>query len=610
MGVNADLKQARAKMKAGEHAQALKMIQTILDSGSSDIQDPQTMYTVLVTAGVAGLAAEDLTASERSFRKAAGSLPDAPQAWKGLIDCLERAENFEALPEALMRAAEIAESKKNYSRARTLRLRLGEVLEKLGKPDEALEALLKHLDNPDAMAVATDKECSPLERLSALLLAAMLQEVQEDAAIRRRVEKRVLKDSGFSDTVGRSRRSRAALAFEYTGKAVAKDDGDGGPVAKRMSDAMRVLEDEASKGSLTIQDDTRSAACCKLHVARFCRAFLRRAVQRAESRGGGDACWQEALAGTSCIARSAGAIGWDDGWAMTVSLLVSCYQHETDAAELETFAIDSLEDSLRPWLSAEACLYLARSALSAGDGLRADTLLKTAVEARARQSVTKDRWVVFSGPGSDWRELSLRCLANKRLGYPGADRDASVALGRVDAAIAVFEASCKARGMPVGGADVLASLALARASKLLELGRLEEARSAVETVSCGAKHWNATAASDSDTVRGSLQTDGGSPSGEVRPLCLHCRALCAASDMDIADGKFQGAENKLREVLDADGGFADALSRLGWLLLGFADGTAGARRAKNGDAVAALPLLERAVKEEPGCSSHAFRLAR
>lgn len=611
MGFKADLKEARAKLQAGEPTEAVKMIQIILDSGSREIQDPQTMYAVLNTAGLANLAAEDFTASEGSFRKAAESLPDAPQAWKGLIDCLERAGNLEALPEALTRAAEIAESKGNYSRARSLRLRLGGVLDSLGKLDEALEALLKHLDDPDAMAIATEKESNPLERLSALLLAAVLQEAKEDAAVSRRVEKRILKDSGISDTtVGRGGRGRAALAFEYAGKALAKDDEEGGPVARRFSDAMCALEDEAGKGGLAIQDDAQSAACCcKLHVARFCHAFLRRAVQRAESLGGGDTCWQEAMAATSRITQSVGASGWDDGWAMTATLLVSSYQ-QTDTAELEKFAEAGVEDTLRPWLSAEACLHLARSALSTGDGLRADTLLKTAAEARGRQNITKDRWVELSGPGSDWRELSLRCLASECLGYPGGDRAAVSALGRIDAAIAAFEASCKARGMPVGGTDVLANLALARASQLLALGRLEEGRSAMEIVSSGVKHVNDSSASGSDTAAGSSQTADVSLPGELRPPCLHCRALCVASDMDIADGKFLEAENKLTEVLDADGGFANALSRLGWLLLGFAGGTAGVIRTKKGDPVAALPLLERAVKEEPGSSSQAFRLAR
>lgn len=66
-----------------------------------------------------------------------------PQAWKGLIDCLERtgAGRLDALPECLLRAAEIAEGKGNFSRARTLRVRLGTVLDRLGKQEEALEAV-------------------------------------------------------------------------------------------------------------------------------------------------------------------------------------------------------------------------------------------------------------------------------------------------------------------------------------------------------------------------------------------------------------------------------------------------------------------------------------
>lgn len=48
---------------------------------------------------------------------------------------------MEALPECLSRAAEIAEGKGNFSRARTLRVRLGTVLDSLGRQEEALEAV-------------------------------------------------------------------------------------------------------------------------------------------------------------------------------------------------------------------------------------------------------------------------------------------------------------------------------------------------------------------------------------------------------------------------------------------------------------------------------------
>lgn len=79
MGVKAELKAARARMQAGQPSEALTMIQRILDSSSPDLQDEQTLYAVLVTAGLAGLASEDLSAAERSFRRASDLLPDAPQ---------------------------------------------------------------------------------------------------------------------------------------------------------------------------------------------------------------------------------------------------------------------------------------------------------------------------------------------------------------------------------------------------------------------------------------------------------------------------------------------------------------------------------------------------
>lgn len=82
MGVKADLKAARARMQAGDPAEAFSMIQQILDSASPDLKDTQTLYAVLVTAGLAGLASQDLAKAERSFRRAAESIPDAPQVKK------------------------------------------------------------------------------------------------------------------------------------------------------------------------------------------------------------------------------------------------------------------------------------------------------------------------------------------------------------------------------------------------------------------------------------------------------------------------------------------------------------------------------------------------
>lgn len=79
VGVKADLKAARARMQAGEPAEALCMIQKILDGSSPDLKDPQTLYAVLVMQGLAGLAVDDLGAAESSLRRATETMPEAPQ---------------------------------------------------------------------------------------------------------------------------------------------------------------------------------------------------------------------------------------------------------------------------------------------------------------------------------------------------------------------------------------------------------------------------------------------------------------------------------------------------------------------------------------------------
>lgn len=725
MGIKADLKAARVQMQAGDPAQALAIIQSVLDGPSPELQDPQLKYAFLITAGLAHLAAENLSASEGRFREAAGSLPDAPQAWKGLIECLERGGRVEALPECLERAAEIAEGKGNLSRARSLRLRLGQVLDDLGRPEEALEALLMHVNNPDAIAgeAGGSSGIAGEERLSMLLLVAVLEVAKEDIAVTRRVEKRLEKSSfgvGLSTSAAASAasvaapavarsRDRSALLSEYRGKVLAKDAAEGSPVAERLNAALRALE--AFQGSapdptdltdpIGVTDATgatggltgrnaahaQAANTLKAVVVRFCRAFLGRAVQIAESsqRGdGGSTTEARAVAGTGVavpwqgvidagvsVRKAVGGAEGDGGWVAMSTLLASSYTH-VDGVELWRMAQEGSEDAQHPWLSAEACLHLAGVALWAGDALEADKLLQAAATAaaaatavaspavaapaqavsattagRTQRSTRANTWNGLSGPGSDWRELSLRCLVDKKLGYPGAARgDPKTALARAEEAVMAFEDSRLIRGTPGGHyGDLLGRLTLARASLLLKMGRLDEARLAADNAAGGGCSARSSGKGDSpvdeadsptdradtsaESYDGPAEEDGGSQaeaqvpgmSAAITPQVgddgstvpyLYCSAKCVAADVDMAEGDFDAAKAKLEDVLDRHAGFADALSRLGWLLLGCGHGVGVGIKGgvDRGDVEAARSLLERAVGEEPNSSSHAFRLAR
>lgn len=564
----------------------------------------------------------------------------------------------------------------------------------LGDPFQVLH----HLDNPEAMAAGDDGVNSTpavaVERLAMLILAAVLEVDKEEAAVAKRVEKRLAKDSSISigstgslnTTAGR--RSRASvLAFEYRAKALAKDAAseDGVSVGRRLIDAMQgLLEAEQAQGGegdglMTAQEPHEEGGshagsapadaqrrAWKALVARFCRAYLGRAIRSTESGVGragpsdpstSSSKWQEVLTACATVERAVGQSGWDEGWVATTRFLASAYaypdhqrrpedgtEHEekkkesdngaATALELRKAAKDAAIVNGRPWLKAEACLHLAGLALLAGDIAEADTLLKTAGATRAQQqqqqqqrtATSKDGGVgssgggipwagTLSGPGGGWRELALRCLVDERLGAPragDATAAASLALDRVDAATVAFDDSFRVRGAPAsngGYADILGELGLARASLMLRLGRLEEARSAIEMTSPGALR-----ATPSDSVPTAKHSQA-EVSAVAPSLRLHCRALCMASELDLSEGKTEHAKGKLQEVLDADPRSADALSRLGWLLLGFVgrgsvDGNGKRVGSRREDVEAARPLLERAVAEEPGCSSHAVRLAR
>lgn len=620
MGVKADLKAARARMQSGEPGQALSMIEKILDDGSPELQDAQTLYAVLVSAGLAGLAAADLHAAERSFRRAAESLPGSPQAWKGLIDCLERAGRVEDLPECLSRAAGIAEGKGNHARALPLLLRLAEVLDGLGRPGEALQALRRHLDNPEAVAAVAGVSSSVEERLSVSLLSAVLEVSGEDAEVSEKVKKRLMKDSGGGG-------SAAYFTFQYRKKALIKDDEEEGSVGKSITVAMRALEEAVSTGVLAPDDtdEPRHPKPLQALVMRFCRIFLRRAIERAESTGGRRSTWEGVVAASASVREAVGGADWDDGWADTVHLMSSAYYQPPDSTtELQRVATGGTSDDRHPWLTAESCIYLAAVAVSAGDGVEGARLLDAAATADAAVTLERQalhgnpaRWPEMSGRGSDWRELSLRCLVDELLGYPGAVRSPVIALRQIDSAIAAYEDSLGARGPPVAFSifDLWGSLALARASLLLKLGRLDDSRTAIfiaTEANLEAEKESEAGMVSGEKLREAAATAGGPSSQTLGLELLHFRAICVESDVDIAEGNAEEAKKKLEKVLEAtDGNFADALSRLGWMvLLGNVDINPESAASGVGCAEAARPLLEKAVAQEPKSSLHAFRLAR
>lgn len=605
-----------------------------------------------------------------------------------------------------------------------------------------LAQVLHHLDNPEAVSAAgggsSSSPVAAIEELSLPLLAAVLEVDKEEAAVVRRVEKRLAKDSSIGSSssatgslTAAGRQSRAsALGFEYRAKALAKDaaaaaEGEPIPtVGSRLSDALQALLADGSATLMLKQQQEAEAGggdgdtpgvngaqreAFEILVARFCRAYLGRAVRTAETGSGGagignsagdrdpstsSACastsqWQEVLAACDALERAVGRSGgWDGGWIAVATLLSSAYasrdepkdahvrqdREDGEDAELAPAALSALSkvakegangEASSPWLKAEACLHLAGVALWAGDAAEADALLKSSSVARATTraqqqrtgssrdgglpsttagagagagATSGDSWAgSLSGPGSDWRERSLRCLVDEKVGNRSAGSaaaaagdpmaSAALALSRVDTAIGAFDESFRLRGAPAGGGaygDVLGHLGLARGSLLLNLGRLEEARSAVEMVSAGALHVDADHPVGSSHAGGRGQasegdgTRGGGAAGG-RPPSLYCRALCVASELDLSQGNTEDAKAKLEEVLAVDPRSADGLSRLGWLLLGFGIGGSASgsgqgegrqRGSGREDVEAAKPLLEKAIAEEPGSSCHAFRLAR
>ncbi|CAM9333472.1 unnamed protein product [Phaeothamnion confervicola] len=128
--------------------------------------------------GKAAFDAGDSALCEEMYTSATYVLPANPQAWKGLCDCFERTGKKTSLLKPLMKSVEIAEAKMNYSRSRSLRLKLAQLFKDLGQPENALPVLRAFLDKAACMAAdeadpEADKEKSRMRALAASLSSAM-----------------------------------------------------------------------------------------------------------------------------------------------------------------------------------------------------------------------------------------------------------------------------------------------------------------------------------------------------------------------------------------------------------------------------------------------------
>ncbi|CAM9587326.1 unnamed protein product, partial [Choristocarpus tenellus] len=568
MGLKVDLKAARACIQS-DPTRALEMCLalSVAYDGSVELEDTQTKYVILITTGLAAHAAEDYPVCEKSFQKATEVLPEAPQAWKGLCDCYESSGNLNGLPVPLQRAVEIADSKANYGRARSLRLRLARVLHSLGRGEEALGVLNCHLNNSSAKS--SDGE-SPHEQLEVILHAAVLQYELEECAIIRRANNRVAQEGALSEL--------AVCVDAYRGKSLKKNAQE--PLNTLMSEGMTLLNGFVSRG------EELSPRFLQDLAARFSRSLLCQVLGRAElsiprsdvQTGGG---WAEVKSKCEVVQGMLRSLGCDDGFPASVILFSSSFAEMVSQEELRQLAERGIEDGAGVWLRAEGCLHLALLAFRTGDSARAKILLELSTAAMSEED---GRVGIRQGPGSRWRELTLECLISEQSGYSGIE--SSVALSRLDAALEELHTSKEAHMSPLPDCDPVGDLSLARAGLLRLVGLTEDALVVLEEL-----------AKDGHRVR--EVSDG-------QTTRLRCRALCAAADLllSLPGGEYGEAQSRIKEALAADPDFAPALSLMGWLLLVSRDSL------DEGGSEAARPLLERAAQLQPDSSVNALRLAR
>lgn len=119
-----ELKDAKALLDSGDSAACAAECKKLLSALEGDENESQDQLVALsMMLGSASLQLRNWETGEEAFRRACSLRPDAPQSWKGMLDCLEGAGKLEKMPEPLLRLASIAKGKGNWSRCRSLTLR-------------------------------------------------------------------------------------------------------------------------------------------------------------------------------------------------------------------------------------------------------------------------------------------------------------------------------------------------------------------------------------------------------------------------------------------------------------------------------------------------------
>ncbi len=177
-----EAKKAQTLLIAGEHLACISECKAILFIHGSQLNE-ETRADVEMMIGRAAVLEKAWEEGVRAYGQASKLRPGSAEGWEGLVDALEGFNEEEKkiqLVEPLMHLATIAEEEGNWSRSKSLRLRIAIILSsyKERKP-EALKILTTYLQNVDVNVDCANPRIT-LEHREVAARAALLEKDDEN----------------------------------------------------------------------------------------------------------------------------------------------------------------------------------------------------------------------------------------------------------------------------------------------------------------------------------------------------------------------------------------------------------------------------------------------
>ncbi len=527
-----EVKNAQDLLIAGKHSACISKCKAILSVYGSQL-NKETQVDVQMMVGRAAVLEKAWEEGVRAYSRASKLRPGAAEGWEGLMDALEGFEEEEKkLLEPLMHLATIAEEESNWSRSKSLRLRVAIILSsyKERKP-EALKILTTYLQNADVNV----EDANPhiiLEHREVAVRAALLDEDDESCLAF------ACQALGLTNKKNKKHRSILLTPLDAV---VSLDMAES--LLERLANIspskfLHLHETYVSDGSSS--DSSWTAA------SQFMSLVLLGGGISDEGRKGVTNTHRFPLT-KAVILRGK----WDEPSSNIDQLL-----QQGGVVEEQEWIYEGTAKR-----QAEALLWSVKRLLDSGAIVEARETLRR-IQFFPSPIKSKN---ALSGSQKDWRCIALSALSEEVRGT-----DPGIALSRVSAALSAIEGRKNGffgvvPGSP--GFELRSSLIHAKAQLLLDTGAVLDGMNAVEM-----------------ELKSNL----------LRPTDV-CRLVCLKANLVARQGQFREAISLFREAIRTDPTNAVAHEEAGWFYFtGGEEDTSGSGITSNLES--AMPLLEKSVE--------------